>query len=170
MSSLRKTGFTLIELLVVIAIIGLLATIVMVSLNSARNKAKTAKSQADIQQFVQVAAIAQGEAGKTVLQITGNGCSDCPCRGLNKQNVADSDSCAINWYNVLSTIQSASGLAGLTQMKRDGWGAPYCIDENEWEFNNSDCRYDNVSSAGPDGICETADDVGYSYIPHVFCP
>ncbi len=48
---MNKKGFTLIELLVVIAIIGLLSTIAVVALNSARSKSRDAKRIADVKQI-----------------------------------------------------------------------------------------------------------------------
>lgn len=46
-----QKGFTLIELLVVIAIIGLLSTLAVVALNSARQKSRDTKRVADVKQI-----------------------------------------------------------------------------------------------------------------------
>lgn len=48
---LKKQGFTLIELLVVIAIIGILVTIIIVSLSSARDRANDVAIKAAIEQM-----------------------------------------------------------------------------------------------------------------------
>lgn len=62
----RNAGFTLIELLVVIAIIGILAAVVLVSLNSARAKSRDARRVSDIHQM------------QTALELYYNDCGGYP--------------------------------------------------------------------------------------------
>ena len=60
----KRTGFTLLELLVVIAIIGLLASIITVSVNLARIKARDAKRIADFKQIQNALALYYDDNGK----------------------------------------------------------------------------------------------------------
>lgn len=164
-------GFTLVELLVVISIIGVLSSIIFVAVNSVRAKANYAKVKAELNQFIKTAIITQGEASKTLRNITGSGCSDCACRSRDIRNILTSDSCYTQWINALTMIQNASGtVAGLSGMTRDPWGSPYGLDENERESGPPDCRQDTIRSAGPDGILYNPDDLGYSIPFSSPCP
>ncbi len=156
-------GFTLIELLVVISIIGLLASIVMVSLISSRQKAKIAKARADMQQFLKIVQVAQGESGKTLMQITGSGCSACSvCWGAGDlRNVPATNGCYAAWVNILNTVESAAvgTVSGIKKLTRDPWGSPYVVDENEKEFGPNDCRLDSFCSPADNGIAGDSDDI-----------
>ena len=59
----NKQGFTLVELLVVIAIIGILSTVAVVNLNSARNKAKEAAAKGWVTSLTSAAILCDDNGG-----------------------------------------------------------------------------------------------------------
>ena len=77
----KGAGFTLIELLVVITIIGILATIVLVSLNDARTKARNVRRLADIRQLALALEIYYDGSGSYI--------SASGCVIVNESNLGD---------------------------------------------------------------------------------
>lgn len=98
----KPSGFTLIELLVVISIIGLLSSIVLTSVNSARSKARNAREKSDVRQIITALELARSNspqdqyplsasngAGWSCLKSSGGRCWRGHYSALPAQAVAD---------------------------------------------------------------------------------
>jgi len=131
---MKRKSFTLIELLVVIAIIGLLSSIVLVSLSGTRQKAKIAKADADIYEIIKAMEMKKIETDKSLGLITGHWCSSCVCSGACDYSC---DACK----NRMDIAMRALGFPGALV---DPWGRYYSFDENEGEFPSNLCRNDLI--------------------------
>lgn len=112
---MKKKGFTLIELLVVIAIIGILAAMVLVALNSARNKAKDARIKSALNQIRAQAEIFF-DNNNTYAAVSGDGTVD----------TLEAD-VVIQGSSVIWGTLSATGYAAWAQLISDNTKY-FCID------------------------------------------
>lgn len=83
MKSIKK-GFTLIELLVVISLIGILATLVLANMNSARERARDATRKSDLRNMQTALRLYYNDngrypAGTSTMTACGNGASPTAC-------------------------------------------------------------------------------------------
>jgi len=141
----KQKGFTLIELLVVIAIIGILASIVLVSLGGARSKARDAQRQSDMRQ---VATAQEMYYGDQEAYATGAAQDGIIAIGTYLDAVNDPQG-ATNPYEWLGNAGTPA--TGCTVGE---YFCAYATLENKGSCTTT--RYFGVSERGTKEICDTA--------------
>jgi general secretion pathway protein G len=165
----HSAGFTLIELLVVIGIIGLLSTLVVVQVKTARQKAKIAKAQHDID----VIATAILALGTDTGQWPGH--QDAGEVNNSNGNEICGDGCnfglSANQAGIVATDGSYNGWSGpyMRSIGLDPWGNEYFFDTDYQvtadgqPCSTAPCQMAAVvGSYGPDGVGNnqyTSDDI-----------
>jgi prepilin-type N-terminal cleavage/methylation domain-containing protein len=132
----KKKGFTLIELLVVIAIIGILATIVIVNVNAARNKAKDAVVKGNMDQLrVTTEMYYDGTGAGTYTNFCGTSCTTG----------------SADWQQICAAIATQNGGTAPTCVSE---AQAYCVSALGMPNTNIYCR----DSAGKLGVstCSTS--------------
>jgi type II secretion system protein G len=132
MRYLRSRGFTLIELMVVISIIGLLSSVILASLNTARNKAYDATRKTNLVQVQQALELYYNDNGR--YPAGGNGgdnswASQCSVGGKVPQN------------NVIPGLVSGGYIATLPADPLMDINNNYCCYEYQDSTGGKDYKY-----------------------------
>ena len=147
-----KDGFTLIELLVVIAIIGVLASIVLAALNTARSKARDANRVAEMQQISKALTLYYDDNGSYPPYVgsdlrqsscfSGGGASDSVGQWSNALNVLVTDGYLPSLPNdpVNNGVPGQSNVLCYTYHINTGGASPY---DSCYDAKTNTMYYDN---------------------------
>jgi general secretion pathway protein G len=146
-------AFTLVELLVVIGIIGVLSTLAMVAMGYARDAAKVAKAQHDIDVIVTALKQLENDSGQwpghqTVDQVTTSGTNEYWDLNAAAVGIVATDGAYPNWRGPY-----------MQEVRRDPWGKDYFYD-SDYRVNGQDKVV--IGSFGPNGVGQNlydADDI-----------
>jgi prepilin-type N-terminal cleavage/methylation domain-containing protein len=135
-------GFTLIELLVVIAIIGILASIVLVSLNDARNKGYDTQIKSDIAQIRNGMEMCYDNNGGTY-----TGCTTAAALGITAlaPPTCSTDRPAVSPFNYIGTTIGVTGSAYAIHADLCAGAYDWCVDSTGKAKNTTAAVADNAT-------------------------
>ena len=142
--SAQRRGFTIVELLIVIVVVAILAAISVVAYNGIQERARTTAVNSDLATIQKAMLLYRADRGALPL--------------------------SADWYSGTAmpptSRWSTEIIAGLRNEKfittsgleKDPWGQYYWYDNNDCSIGSS--GNSPVKSVGPDGLLNTADDIG----------
>lgn len=141
-----NTGFTIVELLIVIVIIGILATITIVAYNGIQARSRIAAVNADLNSIEKAMMMYRADVGTLPLGADWYSGTAMPPTS--------------RWSSEIIAGLKAKKIISTSGLEKDPWGQFYWYDNNDCTFGGT--GNSPIKSVGPDGLLNTADDIGIS--------
>jgi general secretion pathway protein G len=140
----QQAGFTIVELLIVIVVIGILAAITIVAYNGIQTRSRTTAVTADLRSIEKAMLMYRADYGKLPLSADWYSGTAMPPSS--------------RWATEIIAGLKNEKIISTSSLEKDPWGQYYWYDNNDCSIGSS--GNSPVKSVGPDGLLNTADDIG----------